>query len=50
MNYKKYIKWIKQNYIIVILSILIASAPFIGALIGKYSVKTSINNNVEINK
>lgn len=48
MNYKKYIKWIKQNYIIVILSILIASAPFIGALIGKYSVKTS--NDIEIKK
>lgn len=40
MNYKKYIKWIKQNCIIIILSILVTSAPFIGALIGKYSVKT----------
>ena len=36
----KYIKLIQQNYIIIILSIFVASAPFIGALIGKYSVKT----------
>lgn len=44
------LKWIEQNYVIVILSILVAIAPFVGALMGKYSMRTSTNMNTEIKK